>query len=216
MAKSSNRKVSRGRSKKSKSGDDTWSKSTAVLRATSTAPQFTLHKFIQNTGILYSLTGLAGGQILGANYFALSQVPNYGNLTALYDDFQVDKVEVKFILRGNPGSGLALPRINVYPDFDDATAPPTIGNVFNHPRVQQHVFTQTSPMFKLTIEPRVAIPAYQGAFTAYTVAPSKTWIDCTNAGVQHYGLKYAMENFYDTNQIVDVYYKFFLTMRNPL
>jgi hypothetical protein len=200
----------------SRDGGEVWTKTAPVLRAVSSSAKYTHHKFIQNTGIVLSVQGLVAGQILDAKFFALSQIPNYGNLVALYDDYQIEKVEVTFSLRVNPGGGSALPRLSIYPDFDDATAPPSIGNVFNHPRVQQHAFSEAHPEFKICVEPRVSIPAYQGAFTGYTVAPSKVWVDCANAGVQHYGIKYGIENFTDTNQYLDVYFKFFLAMRNPL
>jgi hypothetical protein len=215
MAKTSTRnkrKVKRA----SRSTGEAWSKSTAVLRAVPTVSTYTHHKFIQNTGVTLSIQGLVGGFVLDAKYFGLSQIPNYANLVALYDDFLIEKVEVKFCLRNNPGSSSPMPRLSIYPDFDDATAPPAVGNVFNHPRVMQHTFSEAHPDFKITVEPRVAIPAYQGAFTGYTVAPGKTWVDCANAGVQHYGIKYAIENFTDTTQFLDVYFKFFLFMRNPL
>jgi len=68
----------------------------------------------------------------------------------------------------------------------------------------------------MTISPRPALAAYQGAFTGYTVPDKPMWCDSANPGVQHYGYKYAVENMVDTTQYIDVYYKFWFTARNPI
>jgi hypothetical protein len=217
MAKRGVMQGSGGRKTRRKNdSSESWSRTVEVMKASSKISQYTHHKFIMNSGVLFSAQGVTGGTVLGGVTFALSQIPNYTNLTNLYDDYQIEKVEIAFFLRLNQSVAEGLPRLSVYPDFDDATSPPTIGNVFNHPRVTQHIFTEAHPEYKICIEPRVSIPAYQGAFTGYTVAPAKVWVDCANAGVQHYGLKYGIENLTNTSQYIDVYVKYFIGMRNPL
>jgi hypothetical protein len=208
-------KARKGKSKK-RSSQDEWARTVEVMKADPRSSQYTHHKFIMNSGVLFSIQGQVGGTALGGTIFALSQIPNYANLTSLYDDYQIEKVELKFYLRLSQSVAEALPRLSVIPDFDDAVAPPSTGALFNHPRVKQHVFTEAHPEFTICLEPRVSIPAYQGAVTGYTVAPTKVWVDCANAGVQHYGVKYAVETFSNTSQYIDVYAKYFLSMRNPL
>jgi hypothetical protein len=179
------------------------------------ADRYINHEFVNTTSI-FSIQGNVVSPILGGQYVQLNQLSNYALYTALFDQYRIDMVEVTFNLKNNPGSGTGFGRLNVFPDFDDATAPASLANAQSHPRVMRHVFTPTQPTFTFSFQPRLAVAAYGGAFTKYTSPSSKVYVDSSNADAQHYGYKYAIENFTDTNNYIEVIYRVWLTMRSPL
>jgi hypothetical protein len=186
------------------------------MRPVPTNSQYTLHKFVLTSAGSSGIQGSAATPQLTGSYFTITNFAAYANLLAVYDQYRIDRVEVRMVLRNNPSGGVSLPRVAYFPDFDDAVAPPTLAAVYSHPRVRQHTFSEAHPEVTFALEPRVAIASYNGAFTGYTAAPGAVFCDSNSSGVQHYGYKAAYENFLDTTQYIDIYYKAWVTMRNPL
>lgn len=172
------------------------------------------HQFVSTTSI-FGIAGNAVTPILGGQAIQFNQLSNYGLYTALFDQYRIDCVEVTFFLRKDPGSS-NYARLNVFPDFDDASAPSSLANVQSHPRVMQHVFTESHPKFTFSLVPRLAISAYGGAFTKYTSPDEPLFVDSTNPDASHYGWKYAIENFSDTTNSIEVIYRVWFTCRSPL
>jgi hypothetical protein len=173
------------------------------------------HKFISYGALGTSLAGSAVTPQLGAYYFTFSNIANATNLALVYDQYRIDAVEVRFNLR-NPGASTNFPRLGVFPDFDDANAPPTAVAAFSHPRITLHSFTSAQTDYSVALSPRPALAAYQGTFAGYTQPNTPVFMDCANPSIQHYGLKYVVDAFTDTTQVIDVLFKFWFTMRNPL
>jgi hypothetical protein len=194
-----------------------WARSGPVFTPSTGGVKLLEHSFIaRSAGPILSIQGNVVTPILGAQAFTFSQVAIATQVAALYDSYRIDAVTVQFQLRTNPVSAGGLPKLTLYPDFDDATAASTLGGVNGHPQAVQHIFSPTRPEYAMTISPRPALAAYQGAFTGYAVPDNPVWCDSANPTVQHYGYKYAVENMVDTTQYIDVYYKFWFTARNPI
>jgi hypothetical protein len=200
-----------------RSKDEVWAESTQVMRPIPLNSTYTMHKFVLTSPGPSAIQGnIVAPQFYGSA-ITISSFAAYSNLLAVYDQYRIDKVEVRIVLRNNPGAGLALPRISYFPDFDDATPPPSLSAVYSHPRVQTHVFSEAHPEVKFTFEPRVALPAYNGgAFAGYVASSQPMFCDSNTSNTQHYGYKQSIENFIDTTQYLDVYLKGWITMRNPL
>jgi len=140
-------------------------------------------KGIVNFGNLVSSTLVAVNASLPVSISFLDDVTA---LTTVFDQYCVAGV----IYRITPmTSDITSP--SVFPgklytviDHDDSSALPTIGAALEYSSV---VSTNGYIGHTRLVEPRVAIAAYNGAFTGY--ANQRSYIDCASIGVQHYGLK---------------------------
>jgi hypothetical protein len=90
-------------------------------------------------------------------------------------------------------------------------------NTKRHPKVKYHVFTPTNTEFAVSIKPKVALATYQGgAFSGYSQPNGAVWLDCNNPGIQHFGLKGAVDNFTDSTIDIQVSIKIWVEFRDPL
>ena len=115
----------------------------------------------------------AGGTVKGAYYFTLSDLPYYTGMS-MYDCYRIDRIEVTLcpsfvsnVTKGTLGAdAIQLPFLSTAIDHDDATTPSSLDNILvNATAVSHGPFNKS---ITRTFEPRVAMSAYQGAFTGYT------------------------------------------------
>lgn len=129
--------------------------------------------------------------------FKLSDVPNYTEFTALYDQYRIRKVVCRFIPKqsssmlmpydasGSVGNTI-IPRMWAAVDYDDSSALTSIDEIKQYSKAQAWPFTQKH---SVVISPKVDKAIYNTAIsTAYGPAGG-VWIDCGNPDVPHYGLK---------------------------
>lgn len=171
------------------------------------------HKF-RVQGTIYAIAG-TGFTILAGAPIRFNLLPNNSAYLALFDQYRIDTVEVTFMLKGTTGAAMDFPRVTLFPDFDDASAPPTLTAAQSHPRAKIVSLTPARPNVSMTFEPRLALAAYRGAFSGYASSAGPVFVDSATADVDHYGFKYAIENL-AVGQEVDVIYRVWFTMRNPL
>lgn len=195
-------------------GWDRPSVSVQTADATGVGSKYIEHKFIRNSATI-TFGGIAGGFVPSGRSFRLDQVTNFTNLTNLFDQFRIDTVEISFMLRGLPSTVIAYPRVIVFPDFDDAATPVSSAVINNRPRLSKHTFTPDEPEFRIALKPRLAQAAFNGSFSAYSQPNTSVYVDCAYPATDHYGLKFAFENFDNTSTMIDYSVKFWLTMRNP-
>lgn len=162
--------------------------------------------------IIYS----SGGVYTDAYEFTLSQIPNYTELSALYDQYKIMKIHVTFRPRYNVNSasvaatGIALPYLHWVVDHDDATTPSTTVNTFlENSRVKSVVLDRPRTV---TLEPHILTEIYKTSVTTgYGNKPCrKQWIDMSDTSLQMFGLKFFIEcpNMTLNDHICDVYYKY--------
>ena len=143
----------------------------------------------------------------GACYFSLDALPQFSEITTLFDSYQLDKVKIRFTpFFGTPSVGAAVSAtsgqstllFHSVVDHDDsalfsATDAGGLDDMRQYKSYKTQKFINGSPITR-TLVPRAAMPAYQaGAFNAYTRAPLNTWYDCSFPAVQFYGLKFIIE-----------------------
>lgn len=177
--------------------------------------KYTVHSF-RNLHSIYSVSGTGTGVALGGSYIAFDQLANYGLYTALYDQYRFDCVEVIFNLARTPTTAENFPRINVFPDFDDATPPATLANAQSHPRVVTHVFTAARPSFSIKFVPRLAVATYGPVSSIYGSNTKAMFIDCNSPAAQHFGYKFAVEGMWTGCPTIDISYRVWFTCRNPV
>ncbi len=147
------------------------------------APTRVIQRTVEKTQFQSSL----GGATSMALTFALSDLPNYTEFTALFDQYRIEEVSVRLIpivTTCTPASYTDSLLYSVV-DFDDATTA-TVTDL------QQYENVRVSPPtkeVKYRLVPRLAIAAYGGAFTQY--ANTQMWLDVGSPSTYHYGLKLA-------------------------
>jgi len=146
--------------------------------------------------------------------FALADLPNYTEFTALYDQYRIASVQLVLVANTTESIPSATNNGAMYivKDFDDANLLAS-----NTDYLQYQNCKVVSPLFhikKITIAPRVAVATYGGgAFTSYAnnAAP---WLDVASPSVEHYAIKIGTTA--TTVQIVyQVMARFSLEFKNP-
>jgi len=128
-------------------------------------------------------------EIDGGINFTFSQINQYNELAAVFDQYRFVLIEIKFLptiqalATGNQG-GMFFTCV----DTDDSSST-TASAIRDYPGC---VSTESFKGHTHIFQPHVAIAAYSGAFTSFSNAVSP-WIDVASPSVQHYGVKYAYD-----------------------
>lgn len=155
-------------------------------------------------------TGTGACYFSFAHFFTIDMLPDFAEYTTLFDQYKIDHVRLKitpYSATSIAQTGLASPTLannqsmgvlmHSVIDYDDANAmnAGTVGiNVmreYNTYKTKQ--FFNNGKPHVIKLKPRLALSAYNGAFTGY--ANSTGWIDSNSTGVQHYGIKWITEMF---------------------
>jgi len=164
----------------------------------------------QNVGLQSFLThtGNSGDAIVAtptavldfAFAFSLGDLPQVASWSALFDQYRIEKIKLRFMYRGSSISILSaaspnalLPMAHVVLDFDDSNALTTIASALEY---ATHRYLRPGDSLEIEFTPAIARALYaSGAFTGYELIPSnQVWIDMANTGVPHYGVKGVIEN----------------------
>lgn len=156
--------------------------------------RFTQDVFSQSAGTtINGLNNIAAGFTPFDIQFRLSDLPNSNEITALYDQYMLSKIVIKFIpgrdlaLLANlaPVGALAGGRLITVIDNDDATAvTANSAREYNNAKI-----TQYGKIHKRVLVPAVLRQMYESNIaTAYT--PSfHQWISTTDPATLHFGIK---------------------------
>ena len=148
----------------------------------------------------YDVSGSAG---LGAMTFSLSDVVGYSEFEALYDRYMITCVVMRFRIINNPDATRThasnldwnttnwFPRLFYCPDYDDNSTE-TVGTLRERAKTKMKVLKPNS-YFKVVVKPACTIQTYYTAAGAGYAPKWKQWIDMSQSGVPHYGLKWAVD-----------------------
>lgn len=158
----------------------------------------TTYRFVRNC----SRPSIVGAVIPtpGGIGFALNDLPDFGEYTALFDAYRIIKVDLTmypYKIAGVNPSGPVLINLYTVTDPDDATP-------IGVDAMRQYANFRVTPatrVFRQTIYPKVATQVYNGVAAAYAQPKAPVWIDCANADVVHYGFKWT----YDPSLVTETY-----------
>jgi len=156
-----------------------------------------------NTSLLTSINAtvdqfiLRASQVRGAFTFNLSQAANITDITNLFDNYRLVRVKLMFNLSSNSSdvsgsNGFALPIINYCYDPDDATVPPSRTTVLENGYCQTR---RLDKPFSITLTPRAQQSVTGGTGGGGGLLPTGTWLDCSSPAINHYGLKFWIDQF---------------------
>lgn len=136
------------------------------------------------------------GHSFGSLQFTLGQLPNVSEFTALYDQYRINKIKVVFVpaLSGMdanaPSTQYYMPNLHSVVDYDDATAPTSMAQLFQYPRLKR---TRGLRDHKQYFSPAVSVEVYQSGISTSYSAKWKQWLDLASTSVPHYGVKYGID-----------------------
>jgi hypothetical protein len=122
---------------------------------------------------------------LGALSVRLADFPNYSELATAYDEYRIMQLQIVFTPTSvNNQHGSLVTAI----DYTDAAAPGALSALYEY---QTSEISRAGETTDRCFTPQVAIAAYSGAFTSYSLK-SAPWISSDYPSVFHYGLKYGI------------------------
>lgn len=132
----------------------------------------------KNDVLTAGITNSAGGYI-----FSLS---NAQIGSAIFDRYRIDAVRFSIAPRNNAiGVQTGLTDLYFVIDYDDASSLASQTAAETYSTVIKLAPGESSSR---TFAPRIAVAAYNGAFTGF-LNQGPQWIDCASNTVQHYGIK---------------------------
>lgn len=155
--------------------------------------------------------------------FQLDQLPNYLEFSALYDFYKIRAVEVIWELTPTAAATTKtsniMPVVLAYPDYDDSTAPASLSDALQASQMERLQLSEARTSARRMIMPHVSY-GVAGAATNLGGSQRSGFIDCSYAGVGHFGVKFWIKNFNsttltETGATVALSFRFHLTMRNP-
>jgi len=120
--------------------------------------------------------------------FTASIVDQISSLTAVFDQYRIDEIEVWFWPRvgaSNEGATVDQGLFASVVDYDDAATLSSFSAALDYSNV---VVTNGRDGHYRRFKPHCAVAAYSGAFSSFANVASP-WIDAASTGVQHYGVK---------------------------
>lgn len=163
----------------------------------------------------YGVSSATGGVTVGSGAgidIALSNAVNYGDFTAVFDQYRIVAVEVAFMPYVNTVSVLSALQGRLFTaiDYDDVNAPASANAIRAY---NTCLITKPWESCVRTLVPHTAEAAYSGAFTSFANKTS-SWIDSASPGVKHYGVKYWAEQSTTTTSSWFVEVRLFVEFKN--
>lgn len=124
----------------------------------------------------------------GGYYFTLADITAYTNLTTMYDQYKFEMIHITFdpvVQLGSPASSYSYSDLFVAIDYDDANVPASVATLYAYDTVRR---VTPCHRHKFSFTPKIALAAYNGAFTGYT-SQKPMFLDCASSSIQHYGIK---------------------------
>jgi hypothetical protein len=142
--------------------------------------------------------------------FTAGGLDQISQLTALFDQYRIDLVELWLMPRVSIGAGATnTGLLTTVLDYDDTVALSTVAQALDYTNA---VVGSGMDGHYRCFKPHAAIAAYSGAFTSYVNVVSP-WIDAASTAVSHYGVKTAW-SVCDQAYTMDVVYRLTTTWRS--
>ena len=161
----------------------------------------------------WASVGTTAPGVAGAYNFALTQVPNASDFTALYDQYKINLVKFTIIPRGNTSNivtgGNSMGVFTVL-DYDDSTVPANLDTLLQH---QNMKMTRSVQQHKRVFRPLVRDQLI-GSGGAASRGQYRGWIDCDDTTIPHFGIKYWFQASPSGTQEYDLKVDYYLAFKN--
>jgi len=156
--------------------------------------------------------------LLVGSVFRLNDLPNVSDFTNLFDRYMITYVKINFYLKIDPSAQIAasatFPKIYMVRDYDDEAIIP--GNINTLREAAKCVVRVLNPNRPVTIGLRPATQSLTQLTATTTVRTPqwKQWIDLASPDVPYYALKWAIDDFTNTNYKLDVEYQYWFRCKD--
>lgn len=123
--------------------------------------------------------------------FTLSQLPNVGEFTTLFDTYRINKI-VLTIEPAMESNQMTSPQLisrkwlRVVHDYDDANVLANENQYFEYANMKSYDCLKAA---KIVLYPKIARQIFNGALTTAYGQEGKVWLDSASPDVPHYGIK---------------------------
>lgn len=161
---------------------------------------------------LVTYTG-SSAPVLVSWSFGLASCINFGEFTALFDQYRINAIQLHFHYRYDPGASgtfnntASYPRLYTVKDYDDVVTPLSITELREYDKCKLTILNPNRP-FKLMLR-----PAIRSTVGSNHTPKWKQWLDCDLSSTSHYGIKWGVDNL-PTNAILEVEIKYFLSFKD--
>lgn len=149
----------------------------------------------------------------------LNQLEVPTDFTNLFDRYKITGVKATFLYQisdAEPGGAGILPTIMYATDYDD-DIPPAYSLMRQKQNVKQRILTANRP-FSIFYRPRLVTNATASGVSTPGALITKGWVDTTVSNVDHYGLKFSINNMYSTlsaNTQLEIKFTYYISMKDP-
>lgn len=157
--------------------------------------------------------------LLGVEPVQLNSLYGVNEFSALFDQYTIDRVVLKFFMRIDPSAQVAgsasFPRLYWIRDRDDSTLPPNIQTLKERQNCKMAILDPNRAV-TISFRPNVLQEIYSSATTSTYSPKWGQWIDMADTAARHYGIKYAVDDFTNTNYRLDIERIFYFRCRDVL
>jgi len=168
------------------------------------------HNFVDSLQNLAFFTTSTVSNTFAGTFFALSSMNDASEYAAVFEQYRIMAVELTIMPSTLTVAGLTG-HLLLAVDYDDvASITPAL-----NAQKSTVVISNLQDTIVRSFTPKIALAAYSGAFTAYSVGPAQTWINTASTTVQHYGHKLTA-NPTTTAITYDLYTRVWFQFRNQV
>jgi hypothetical protein len=168
------------------------------------------HNFVDSLQNLAFFTTSTVSNTFAGTFFALSSMNDASEYAAVFDQYRIMAVEITIMPSTQTVAGLTGHLLSAI-DYDDvASITPAL-----NAQKSTVVISNLQDTVVRSFTPKIALAAYSGAFTAYSVGPAHSWINTASPTVQHYGHKLTA-NPTTTAISYDLYTRVWFQFRNQV
>jgi len=194
---------------------------TRVPRAMVSVP----HKFTRmyaSAGGIASANDISGGAALApylSNFTVnLQGVVNASEFGNLYDQYRITYARVKFYLKIDPSAQTAAtaayPKMFWYRDYDDSSTPGGLNEFRENTKSKVAILRPDRPLV-ISWKPNTLGLVYQSAIANQFKPVWNQWLDCSTLSTTHYGFKWAIDDFTNTNYRLQTEVQLWFECRQP-
>lgn len=172
----------------------------AIIRRKAKVNHLTTQRFNSNQVATGSDTIPGNG---GGFFFKLSDLYNYNEFTALFDQYMIVGIKYRFVMKINPDFNTTSTYKGIYPvlkwvhDHDDSSAPSSANDLVQYPQMREFNFSTDKNCTRwMYLKPAIANEVFGTALATAYQPKWRQWCDNAYPGIQHYGLKWYYDNLF--------------------
>lgn len=173
-----------------------------------------VHYFKRSIYLQSAIVASGANNFFAASY-ALNGLPNYTEFTALYDQYKITGVKLKFVPRGNSSDLTTSNNITsliTCIDTDDSVVPTSIDQLTQYQSMKMCRSTQSMTRYW---KPKFNVGAINTVALGLAGKQNTTgWLDCTSDSVQHFGIKGCLTSFAGATIVYDILVTQYLAFKN--